>query len=211
MPANKSTERHYGQVKQRHRGVKRRLKVAVEAQQRRKLQRKSLQVEDLFETILEQSTQLIETIERFLRFAGSSFVCTILDQVVAGILFVLLARYMKDMEFQRILIGTVVARCLSQTLSFILNRKLVFKPEGGKEDEVQRPKRESLPRFLAVAGLILSLSIVGVYALHALFGIQESIAKLMVDFALFFLNYQLQHRWVFRSEPSIHPKRAKRD
>jgi putative flippase GtrA len=146
---------------------------------------------------------------RFARFAGSSLVCTALDQVVAGVLFVALRKPMADMGFVRILLGTVIARVLSQTLNYAVNRRVVFSAQGGKKGN--RPsRRESLPRFLALSAGILSLSIIGVYLLHTYAGVQESIAKLLMDFSLFFLNYYLQHNWVFTTEPSIRPRRAKR-
>lgn len=157
----------------------------------------------------EPRSELSRAIHRFLRFAGSSLVCTALDQVLAGLLFIALRRPLHGHSFLRILLATLIARVFSQALNYALNHHLVF--VGGDEQAPRRPsRRESLPRFLAVATLVLSLSIIGVYLLHARLGIAESIGKLIVDSLLFFLNYFLQRNWVFTNEPVINPRRARR-
>ena len=149
----------------------------------------------------------IGPLRRFLRFTGSSLICTAVDQVLAGVLFLLLRRPMHGTGFLRILVASVIARIVSQTLNYALNHRLVFASSA----QAQRPsRRESLPRFLAVATFVLALSTMGVYFLHARFGIAESIAKICVDGALFFVNYYLQHNWVFTTEPTISPRKALR-
>jgi dolichol-phosphate mannosyltransferase len=145
-------------------------------------------------------------VARFLRFMGSSLACTVIDQVLAGVLFLLLRKPMRGMGFLRILVGTVIARVVSQTVNYSLNHRLVF---AGGSAQAQRPsRRESLPRFLAVAAFVLSLSTLGVYLLHTRFGIVEPVAKVGVDATLFFLNYYLQRNWVFTTEPTISPRKA---
>lgn len=145
-------------------------------------------------------------VARFLRFMGSSLACTVIDQVLAGVLFLLLRKPMRGMGFLRILVGTVIARVVSQAINYSLNHRIVF---AGGAAAAQRPsRRESLPRFLAVAAFVLVLSTTGVYLLHAYLGIAESIAKVGVDSALFFVNYYLQRNWVFTTEPTISPRKA---
>lgn len=153
---------------------------------------------------------LATRLRRFVRFAGSSVICTALDQLVAGLLFLALRRPLADNGFLRILVGTVVARCISQTLNYVLNHRLVFAGDDQGEGHRRPSRRESLPRFLVVATGILTLSTVGVYLLHTYTGIAESVAKLLMDSALFFLNYYLQQAWVFTTEPSINPRRARK-
>lgn len=148
---------------------------------------------------------------RFMRFAGSSLICTVLDQVIAGVLFLALRKPMHDAGFLRILVSNVIARLFSQALNYALNHHLVFAPKKGSVHEGQHPsRRESLPRFFAVASLILTLSTIGVYLLHTFFDLQESVAKMLMDTALFFLNYFLQQRWVFKREVRINPKHLSR-
>ena len=59
-------------------------------------------------------------VARFLRFMGSSLACTVIDQVLAGVLFLLLRKPMRGMGFLRILVGTVIARVLA-VAAFVLS------------------------------------------------------------------------------------------
>jgi len=137
---------------------------------------------------------------------GSSLTCTLIDQGVAGIVFLLLRKPMAGMGFLRSFVGTVISRVISQAINYSLNHRIVF---AGGASRAQRPsRRESLPRFLAVAAFVLFLSTTGVYLLHAYLGIAESIAKIGVDSVLFFVNYYLQRNWVFTTEPTISPRKA---
>lgn len=143
----------------------------------------------------------------FFRFAASSLSCTAVDQVLAWVLFSALRKPMHDVDFLRILVSSVIARCVSLTLNYMLNRRLVFVPD---EDGKRPRKRESFPRFLALAAVILGLSTLGVFWAHTLLGVEEWQAKLVVDFLLFFLNYYVQRKWVFRTEVTVPMRRGKR-
>lgn len=130
-----------------------------------------------------------ERITRWFKFGGSSLVSTLLDQVVAGILFYVLTGPLAGNDFARIFVSSAVARVCSVALNFTINSKRVF---AGSD------WHRALPRFLLLAACVLGLSSLGVWFLHTTFGINESIAKICVDLALFFLNYNVQRRWVFR-------------
>lgn len=132
----------------------------------------------------------------FFRFAGSSLVCTGIDQVLAVVLFSVLRGPLAALGFFRIFVASALARCVSLSMNFVLNNKMVFKPT--ETNAPRRRKRESFPRFLAVAVLILILSTIGVYAAHEYLTVTEWQAKIVMDFALFFLNYSLQRKWVFK-------------
>ncbi|MCH3967305.1 MAG: GtrA family protein [Atopobiaceae bacterium] len=126
---------------------------------------------------------------RFLRFAASSITCTAVDQGLAWLLFAVLQPLMPGMDYQRILIGTYVARAASITINYNLNRHLVFDRSGGR--------RHAAARYLALAALVALLSSLGVYLCSTGLGMDERVAKLLVDFCLFFLNYNVQRTWVF--------------
>ena len=145
---------------------------------------------------------------RFMRFAGSSLLCPLFDQLLAGLLFVLLREPLRNTGFLRILIASVIARCFSQTLNYLLNHHLVF--SGAEEADARPSRRESIPRFLAVATFVLGLSTIGVYLLNTFANLQESLAKILMDSLLFFVNYYLQHNWVFTTEPTINPRKIRR-
>ncbi len=139
------------------------------------------------------NTQTITSRARFALFACSSLVSTGVDQLVAGILFSLLRETFGEADFLRILLASIMARCVSMAVNYAINRRMVF----GKDQEVAPCKRESLPRYVLLEAAILSLSSMGVWIAHIGFGILEWQAKPVVDLALFFLNYTGQRKWVF--------------
>ena len=117
---------------------------------------------------------------RFGRFACSSLASTAVDQLVAWALFAAFRGLFVGADFLRILIATVIARCVSMALNFTINRRVVFSQE---DPAVTRDR--------------LCLSSMGVWAAHMALGTPEWQAKPMVDLALFFLNYTGQRKWVF--------------
>lgn len=138
---------------------------------------------------MEARKSVAARIKRLVKFGGSSLISTAVDQVVAGILFVVLDAPLAGYDLTRIFISTAVARVLSVIVNFSINSKKVF---AGTD------WHRSLPRFLLLACVVLGLSSLGVYLLHTLLGVNESVAKICVDLALFFLNYNVQRRWVFK-------------
>lgn len=150
---------------------------------------------------------------RFLRFAGASVSCTFLDQLLAGVLFSVLRAPLHGAGFLRITVANVLARCVSLSLNYALNHRLVFTLDMDDHDDPQwrrSARRESLPRFLALSAFVLACSTTGVYVAHTFFGAVEWKAKLLIDLALFFLNYNVQRTWVFRDEVTVSPPRTRR-
>ncbi|MBR3158269.1 MAG: GtrA family protein [Atopobiaceae bacterium] len=131
---------------------------------------------------------------RFGRFACSSLASTAVDQLVAWALFAAFRGLFVGADFLRILIATVIARCVSMALNFTINRRVVFSQE---DPAVTRDRHESMQRFILLEVGILCLSSMGVWAAHMALGTPEWQAKPMVDLALFFLNYTGQRKWVF--------------
>ena len=136
---------------------------------------------------------------RFGRFACSSMASTLVDQLVAWTLFAVLREHFVGADFLRILLASCIARCVSMSVNFFINNKVVFK-NGNLE--LPRRKRESFPRFALLQLSILSLSSLGVWMAHTGFGVAEWQAKPFVDFCLFFLNYNGQRKWVFAERPT---------
>ena len=147
---------------------------------------------------------------RFLRFMAASASCSTLDQLLAWALFTLLREPMAGAGFLRIMASNVTARCVSLTLNYILNHRLVFTMDVDDPEWQRSARRESLPRFIALSAGVLALSTLGVYLAHTFLGAPEWQAKIVVDVALFFLNYNVQRKWVFRNEVSVKPKRTRR-
>ena len=140
----------------------------------------------------------------FGRFVGTSLVSFLVDYGLY-LLFNNLLKYFGpslDQEvgilvFQivpHILLATVAARILSGVTNFLLNRNFVFTDKG-------RISRAFL-RYLAVFCLNMLLSALLTSSLHVWLGFSDNTIKIPVDIALFFVNYQLQRRWVFRGRPA---------
>lgn len=135
----------------------------------------------------------------FFRFISTSLVCFLVDYGLYLLLNNLLKAYVPTLEHEfrflfitmlaRILVATIVARFVSGTLNFFLNKAFVFKD----------PKtiRQTFPRYVCVFFLIMLLSAGFTSSLHLWLGMSDNTAKIPVDIALFFLSYQLQRRWVF--------------
>lgn len=145
---------------------------------------------------------------QFLRFMGASASCSLLDQLLAWALFSALRDPMANMGFLRILVSNVTARCISLTLNYALNHRLVFTMDMDDPDWQRSSRRESLPRFIVLSAAVLALSTLGVYLAHTYLGAPEWSAKIVVDIALFFLNYNVQRTWVFRNDISVPASRV---
>ncbi len=139
----------------------------------------------------------------FFRFISSSALSFLLDYGAYRLLNLLLLRgSFPILEkwlhlgvvnlLPRIALATAVARLLSGTVNFLVNKCLVFKHSGDL--------RKSLPRYLGVFFLIMLLSAVLTSNLHLWFGWSENAVKIPVDIFLFFLSYLLQRKWVFVRE-----------
>lgn len=131
-------------------------------------------------------------VRQFVRFCLSSLSATVIDQGMAWILFYVLEFVIPELDFVRILVSTLVARVLSVAFNFTVNQKRVFAGHDW---------RRTLPRFLILAVFIMLCSTTGVYLAHTRLGADERIAKLVVDFCLFFVNFGVQRVWVFRDKP----------
>lgn len=147
---------------------------------------------------------------QFLRFMGASASCSLLDQLLAWALFSLLREPMAGLGFLRILVSNVSARCVSLSLNYALNHRLVFTVDIDDPEWQRSSRRESLPRFIALSAGVLALSTLGVFLAHTFLGVAEWRAKIVVDIALFFLNYNVQRTWVFKNEVSVSANRVRR-
>ena len=145
----------------------------------------------------------------FLKFVSSSLICWLVDIL----LFSLLKRWglLADLELhtpwlralsqsvEPVLLATVIARVVSATLNFLLNKNMVFK--------IRESKGAVLRYILLCVGVML-VSGVAVSALHALIGINSTLIKIVVDFLLFFVNYRVQRAWVFPETKAVQGKES---
>ena len=124
----------------------------------------------------------------FLKFMGSSLICMAIDNGLFNLLNLAVFHNGQAAAAQPILISTIVARVVSATVNFLLNRNLVFKDHqnAGKQ----------LVRYIVLCVGIMLASGCCTWLLGQI-GIHSTIGKLIVDTCLYFVSYRVQQSWVF--------------
>ena len=124
----------------------------------------------------------------FGKFLFSSLSSSVLDLA----LFSLFCFLMKDMQWGKItyvMAATVFARILSALYNYSLNLKVVFQSESSV--------KSTLPRYVLLAVVQMTLSALLVGVLYPLFGGAEVLVKIPVDVLLFFLSFVIQREFVY--------------
>lgn len=127
----------------------------------------------------------------FGKFLFSSLSSSVVDLA----LFSLFCSLMKGMQWgsvSYITAATVSARILSALYNYLMNLKVVFQNEN--------PVKSSLPRYILLAAVQMSLSAFLVNGLYPLFGGAEVLVKMPVDVLLFFLSFLIQREFVYREK-----------
>ena len=128
----------------------------------------------------------------FLRFSGSSAICFLLDYGLFTLLNSVLLVAVPDGT--RELLATYGARIVSAVTNFLLNRTLVLKDTGNAGRSVFRYT------ILAIVQASLSAALVSnLQALTHATNLLETVIKVPVDGVLFLASYQIQKRWVFKT------------
>lgn len=127
------------------------------------------------------------------RFMLSSGMCSLIDIGLFTLINLLTAPLFGDDETLRIFIATAGARLVSSLVNFLVNRSGVFR--SGKNI------RRAAVRYYILAACQLAASYLCVSGLTALFGggasIWQSVIKIIVDTALFFVSFGIQRDWVY--------------
>ena len=126
---------------------------------------------------------------RFIRFTGISIVSMLVDQGMFNLFNLVVFSNGAAKNASYIFLSTAIARVISAGLNFTLNRNLVF----GKNNELGR----SALRYVITCVVIMTSSALGTWLL-SIIGANTTIAKLIVDTALYLLSYKAQEKWVFR-------------
>lgn len=123
----------------------------------------------------------------FFRFSLTSIVSALVDiGIFSLVTMVLLDNVNVAMAS---LAGTISARIVSSLFNYVVNRNIVFQNSGriGK----------TMLRYYLLCFLQMLLSWLLVNALFTVTHRSISLIKLVIDFVLFFISYQVQRRWVF--------------
>ena len=123
--------------------------------------------------------------KELIKFSASSLIGFGADYA----LFALLTLFNVPMEHW-VLMCTIIARVISASINFTINYHLVFK------------KRESLwmalIKYAALAGVILGCNLLLMWALYEKAGLNEYLAKIIVEVTLFITSWLVQRLFVFR-------------
>ncbi|MBQ8537932.1 MAG: bifunctional glycosyltransferase family 2/GtrA family protein [Clostridia bacterium] len=128
-------------------------------------------------------------LKNFFKFMSSSFIGTGIDLILCFILFDVLRNAGLEPESLRITAATVIARVVSASVNFMLNKNFVFK--------LKNHGSRALVRYIILCICIAAMSSTGVTLLHAGLSMSDKIAKVICDTLLFFLSYRAQRSWVF--------------
>ncbi len=125
----------------------------------------------------------------FIRFMGVSLFCVLVDQIVFNVLNLGLFHNGGPKYAKYILIATAVARLISATANFLLNKNFVFKLKGHTGGAAWKYIVLSVGVLLASAGIVWALGQIG---------LNSTLAKILTDTTLYFVNFRIQQKWVFK-------------
>ena len=123
-----------------------------------------------------------------LKFCASSLLAFVVDYVLALILKGLTSVWPAPVSLN---FSVIVARLVSGTVNFTVNRHMVFK---GNEK-----LGKAVVKYVALAAVILGLNLALMHLLTG-WGVSFALAKIIVELTLFILNFVVQGKFVFRKK-----------
>ena len=127
-------------------------------------------------------------IRGFVKFMGASIVCFLVDNGIFNLLNLGLFHNGEAKVLPYIGLATAIARIISASLNFLLNKKFVFQLKGDTGGAVWRYALLCVGILLASAGSVWLLGRTGM---------SSTVAKIIVDTLLYFVSFQVQQKWVF--------------
>ena len=121
------------------------------------------------------------------KFAASSFIGFLVDYVMVLVFSALTSGFAPE---NSIFVSALLARVISATVNFTINKKLVFKSSGGWKSELGKYALLAVC-ILAVNILLLDLFTLGI-------GIPLAVSKLIVEVLLFAVSFVVQGKFVYR-------------
>lgn len=130
------------------------------------------------------------TLSPFLKYIASAISSFILDILSFKWILAILIAFGNIERASIITISTIVARIISSTFNFYLNKKFVFKYE--------KNTKKSLLKYYSLCIVQMLLSAIFVTMVWKYTKFPETSIKIVVDSILFLLSYFVQQRWVFK-------------
>ena len=131
----------------------------------------------------------------FIKFAGSSMVCYLLDTLLYNLLFL---NVIPEGPFH-VAIAYACARVISGVTNYIINSLVVFK---------RKTSVASFFKYVAVAVTVAALGSFGSNFLNQQLGVYPWLCKIIVDLPLFLVSFTTQKFWVFRKKNQNDSKEA---
>jgi dolichol-phosphate mannosyltransferase len=136
---------------------------------------------------LELTAAMKDKLLEFIKFTASSLASTTVDLGLFALLVFLLRNIGPEYY---IFISTVIARIVSLLVNYNINAQLVFEEE---ED-----RNFPFIKYISLALAEMLLSALLVYLLATNIELNETLAKMLVDGALFFAGYLIQRNFIFK-------------
>lgn len=137
-------------------------------------------------------TDSIKIYATLLKYGFSGIFSAVLDYLVFTLLFLFSGR---------IALSTYAARAVSLSLNFAFNKKIVF----GHVSPSRKQTLNCLWRYILLCIVSATLSFLLVWQLNELVGLPVLVGKILVEVLLFFMNFVIQRKWVFKTRPEAIP------
>lgn len=135
------------------------------------------------------STRIYAIIMRsFFFYSLSGMLSALLDLVIFTLVVKLI---LKSSDAASIFLATIAARACSSIFNYSMNKSVVFRSKSRIS--------YSLIKYYLLCIVQMSVSAGLVYLFHHFSRIDEVLVKAFIDGILFFVSYQVQKRWVFRT------------
>lgn len=129
-------------------------------------------------------------LKRFLLFILFSLSSFLLDVLVFSVLNYFV--FTKLPQVERIFWATVAARICSSIFNFTMNRRVVFQTSSRIGVQILK--------YYCLAAIQMLVSAKLVTVLVNMIPFADTVVKMIVDTILFLISYQIQQRWIFKSE-----------
>ena len=142
----------------------------------------------------EQYRVIRDNLSIYLTFATyifTSMFASIVDLILFVILCDMLGRFRILSSTQMyVVIATAMARCVSATVNYRLNYRIVFKTKSAQTS--------TFAKWVILCIVQMAMSAAAVSVLHGLIGGPEILFKIPVDFCLFFFSYYFSREFVYQ-------------
>jgi len=125
----------------------------------------------------------------FLKYIFSAISSFFIDILFFTLIYHILFGFINNYA---ILISTVAARIISSLYNYLVNSKLVF--------EQKNIKGKQFIKYYTLVVIQMCVSALSVYALNHVININVTFIKVIVDTAIFVINFYVQREWVFKDK-----------